>query len=861
MEENKIILTGLCPYCAATLDYAEDKAAVVCHSCGSALPVNMLRLAANASDSASDTDADRSIAEGVTSASAGLIYTDNFCREFDWAEFAATVSLTIPRLDAISESCKIKFSSDPVTYILDFRRLALPILKKIEGLSVLEHEIVTNYKNDDISDLFEYFDIYSAITNAVVAERNGIYKQLHNDIMLAKKFGADERVIKDLEESLDVFEARTASVTAVNDISEIEAYKRAKDAKDAVVAAKYRAAGIDAEGTYVRAHEFLDMCEVDKALNLLHAISEYKDAYDLIADHSGIFNFDDELIEMAGKRYVIKNSRPVYFDVTNPERTNAPTRALFEIVNGAPAEEPALTQISELIGSYGTRIFFIRNDSSICCYDTSDPALYANVRVLDEAPVGDYVADSKHPVLFSADRSKFFIRKKIRDGKRGCFGKKKNKVNRQNNYSIILVDMDRTSVSTILPAVVDIMDFYGDSIFYTTLDENGGASFRICNINTLADDAILNAECVIHNVADGRIIYSVWAPNMYNMDLYSIAIDSKESVLLDKNIASYYTTYAGKVFYTVGVAPHSRLYSIDYCGGSDPVEIMSNAGKVCALRSGWIYYVSGEGRNACLMKVSTDGQKIVRVASRFDRLVKMTNGYVYYVNTRDELRVVRCDGNDDRRIIDSIAKERIIIDESNIFCLRYENIGADGTPDGYSLYAIGNNGKGLRKLVHGVNAIKEYDDDTLYLCSKKSADFVVTVPKGQKGSTSHNVTREVTTYRSINMTTRELEDIAVIGIPDIPKTLYRSGCFKTTKSKLGSVVEVSQRPVYRRTGVSKAGEVLEEENRITRELEETKRREKEEKRLAKQKKKQEKREAKLAKKQEKLAKKQAKLTQ
>ena len=65
-----------------------------------------------------------------------------------------------------------------------------------------------------------------------------------------------------------------------------------------------------------------------------------------------------------------------------------------------------------LIGAYGrgkSHIILVLLSKII----KKDKALYANVRILDEAPVGDYVADAEHPVLFSSDKSKFFIRKKI----------------------------------------------------------------------------------------------------------------------------------------------------------------------------------------------------------------------------------------------------------------------------------------------------------------------------------------------------------------------------------------------------------------------------------------------------------------
>ena len=115
MNTNKLILSGVCPYCPAVLDYAEDSRAVTCHSCGNVVPTRILRPLDFAKHESKESETDRRIANGVTSSSAGVIYFDNFCDSFDWREFALTTALSIPTLDSIAEACKIKFSADPIT--------------------------------------------------------------------------------------------------------------------------------------------------------------------------------------------------------------------------------------------------------------------------------------------------------------------------------------------------------------------------------------------------------------------------------------------------------------------------------------------------------------------------------------------------------------------------------------------------------------------------------------------------------------------------------------------------------------------------------------------------------------------------
>ncbi len=820
MEENMLYLTGLCPYCSAALDYREDARAVKCHACGATLPTAKLELYKSSTDAAESTQ-ERQIADGVLSAEAALAYVSNYLEDYDWACFAESARLTIPLLDAISESCKLKFSTDPITYILDFRRIAVPVLKKIECLDLIEVEIINNYKSDDISDLYEYFDTYSAITHAIVDMRDSLYKDLTADIRLASKFGADKMIINELERSLDVFDGKVRAITAVNDLNEIEMYRQAKLAKDAKLVETLRESGLDAEKTYAKALELLEDGNVDSALHLLHAVAGYKDTCDIIKRHSRTYSFNNEFIEMAGRRYILERRETFEFNVKKPtEYTPSVLFSLYEIVGGVPSTVPSITQISKLIGCHGTRIFYIRNDETICCFETNSELLYANVRELDSAVMrGDYVYGDERPVKFSTDRSKFFILKKLRDEvKRGCFGRKKKVKSvgftRQNNYAVVLVDMDTVMARTVLPSIVDVMYYFDDKIFYTTVSADTGAqSFRLCNIVDGTNDAILDMECVIHSVVGGKVIYSLWAPSCYNMDLYSIDLETKEKALIDTNVHSYRETHLDKVFYTVGSDDYNRLYSANF-DGSDKQEIMENAGRILSIRSGWIYYVSGEGRNACLMKVSADGTKHTLIASRFDRLVKRDDGYIYYVTTNDELHVVRTDGRGDRLIMDSVARARIIIDDAGVYCLRSEYVGEiDGDEDGmaYSLYFTDLCGKNLKKLAFGVVSISEYDDKTIYFCKKRTAQYTVSTPVGKDGYDVNVITRDVKTYCALEKATAKVEVILTLGVPTANSVTVKSGCFK--KKVRNPIISEMQREVASliHKDAKRSGAVLDEE--------------------------------------------------
>ncbi len=876
MNENKLFLSGVCPYCPAVLDYAEDSRAVVCHSCGNVVPTRILRPLDFAKRENAECEKDRRIADGVTSSSAGIIYFDNFCDSYDWREFALHSSLSIPTLESIREACKIKFSADPITYYLDFRCIAIPVLKKIEGLDVLEVEIINNYKSDDISDLFEYVDRYCAITKEIVEKRESIIKMLIKDVHLAQKFGAPPMIVYDLKRTFKMFADKVNAITAATNIEEVPGYHKAKELKDAKLAHDIRRLGIDAEKTYNKAIELLEAGNVDNALHLFAAIKGYKNSEKYISDNSMIFKFNNELAEMAGRYYLVKSTSANVFDPANPSVASNGLMTLYEINNTYPASSPSLTMVSDVIHSFGSKIFFMRNNVSICCYDTKCEDLYANVKILDEAPSGDYVINHSTPVYYSSDKTKFFIRKKLRETattKRGCLGRKKLTKrlaqNRGNNYSIVLVDMDNVTSKIILPEVVDIMDYCNDKIFYTTLEKGSRfPSFRVYDIKEEKSTEILSSDCIIHSVSGGNIIYSMRVSSAYNLNLYSVNIDTNVHRIIDSNIKGYYTTHGNRVFYTVGSKEDNRLYSANL-DGTERCEVMENPGRICTFSSGWLYYINGTGINACLMKVSLDGARNMLVASRFGKLVKMLNGYIYYIATNGDLKVVRSDGTNDVRIAPNIDDlSRIIIDKSNVYYLKRDYFGPDADNNdsfGYSLYSTDLSGKNLRKLSHDVSAMVEYNDRYIYICKKRGTKYSVVTPVDRKNSTTEIIDRTITYYESYDKVKAEFTEIVHLGAPETTTVSYKKSRLPfskiiTDRSVINEIQNTYVRGDVAPVGMVEQEEILarEEEARRIEAEKQAKLDEKKAKKQAKRDKKQAKRDKKKAKKQAKRDKKQAK---
>lgn len=824
MDSMELYLTGRCPYCNTTLDYKEGRGAVRCHACERTVPTAQLLL-----DTASVGDdilpEDRFVIENVTTVSAGLIYFNHFCESFDWAAFANTAALTLPRFNAIAESYKLKYATNPLTYVLDFRRIVVPVAKKIEALKKLEGELVCR-RASDISILFSYFDKYSMIAERIGEEKEGMKRTLMQDIELAAKYGAEAEIIENLKKSLAEFIKAIDAVKPADDIKQSGVFTRFKNEKDAQLARTLAESGINAAATYEKAQKLLAGGDIENALHLLLAIRGYKDSTTIIERHVKTFSYNGELVELAGTHFFLCDGVHTYFDVNDPTGyKKCPCKNLYEIVDGVPVKKPTVTGITRLLGAFGTRIFFIKNDTHICVYNTKKSDVFIPEQVLYTAPLGDFAIDDEYyDVKFTEDKSRLFIRKKLRspkEEKRGCalFRKKRRgpRVDRRNNYTIILLDMDNVTAKDVLPEVIDVMDYFGDSIFYTYLSPDTALpSFHVYNIKTETDEAILNSECIIHALVDGKIIYSLYAPNPYNLNLYVIDIQTKAAKEIAKNINSYYAYSGNKIFYTVGSAELARLCSYDTASGEIAEILNGMIGDVVSLGEDFIYYMKGADRNAVLMRTSTNGKENIRIASRVSRIIRMAGGYIYYVNSRDELHAVRTDGQGDLVIAREVSRGDVIIDDKNIFYLRREMVGDISTSEdgfSYSLYATTLKGKNLRKIAFNVVSIKEYDDKTIYLCTKENASFTIRRPVELDTYETAETTALLTTYKKLDKQSGEITDVLTLGAPNAESREFRVGCrlSKKTRTVSGTVIKHTRRQSYVRKGVARIGAVYDEE--------------------------------------------------
>lgn len=425
------------------------------------------------------------------------------------------------------------------------------------------------------------------------------------------------------------------------------------------------------------------------------------------------------------------------------------TYSLYEVVDGKAYEPAAVTGISYPLGFYANKLFYIKRNRSICSYDVLThveteldrglindyPTLYVNDKV--EAEFNGDLKSNEHKTprfMLSEDSRCLYIKKKLspfNPEKKGCFkaffsifGKKRIPfTDAKNNYSVIKVDMVNNIATTEIDRLVDITECFEDRIFYIAyrapvfgksrvLDAH--PSFMLANLKTGEKTELLGDDCHIHSVIGDNVIYTTWDPNEYNQMLFSYNIKTDVTTLIEANIFGYYKTINDRVFYKVGNDKHRLLFS-NNIDGTDRVEIMPNVEGLLMVLNGWLYVIRGEGLNATLYKISPDGKKTVEIGSNVHYIAKISDTHTYYINYDDELHVVRADGSDDRVIAEDVTTN-LIFDKDFIYYLRYEHVNpANEKEYSYSLYRMKLDGSDIKKLIFDVNAIENYDENSIYV--------------------------------------------------------------------------------------------------------------------------------------------------
>ena len=838
------MLTCLCPNCGSKLVYGKGDKTVMCFACDSSMSIEELTGNSGASMAAGasmSTGFGGAVAPamamiGFDNPESGVVFIENFFETYNWVTYAVSSEITIPEIAEVIANNKMKNGASPLSWYLDYKGLAYPLRKKIEGLSIHQQLIGEKYNPIDSSEAYTAFDSYRRICKALTAEKAAIFKQLDTAVKYAEKFALDSEKLNEIKNDLvDLKSLFEKHVKVVKEITDIPAYVEAKNAANRKKAAELAQAGIDAEATYQKALAIYNSADPNKssALKLFESIRGYSDSVEFIDKINQYFNFNDKMYRFFGKHFIykeedytptldlkslgkkaLKKAKAQQSEDDSAKETKA--LSLYEVVDGVPAEEALIKGIDKIIDCYGSRFYYFKMNEGIYCFD-----IYKKEEtIVDSGKTDDYKnADNNYEFGYSKSGSSFYVKKKVPAAAplSGCMSNfKKKKATEDpvlNPYCVILIDMATNSSRTIISQFLEIAQHHEDKLFYKfaykpekaksgclkpQAEPETKTRLMVCDVAKGTSKQVLDEDCEIHTVHKDYIVYSLWKPNRFNRDLHVYDIENSKDTLIEPNIFNFFDIIDGKLYYTVGNEDYCPLVRSSF-SGEGREEIMANVENIVGERGGWMYVKKGRGRNSVLVKVSSDGKVRQLLCTQFKNLCRFEDSYVYYVDTYNTLRVVRIDGKENRKLAENVTK--VFPSDNGLFYVRDEQVGESRRDTALSLYKMDKEGRNVRKIVFNVDYVQnDPKTNTLYFSKAENMRFKeYEVGKEDKAIYAFH---DIEKFYRMDKDAERSELILTLGLPEAPET----GCLKKKKKQM-----VYQEAPIRQSYASK-GLVAEDEN-------------------------------------------------
>jgi len=848
--------TTQCPNCYYRLEFDTNATSVRCDCCDSSFPIERLLAKAGAPTASGSSASAVSVAQLIDSPDAGLVYIQNRFDNTDWEAYAESSQIIIPEIDEMVEKSKIKYGASASAWLLEFESVAYPLNKKLEGLKNKAEKMAEQYSDIDLTAVLMEFDLYKSVVDEICDQKDYLIKRLENAVKYAERFELEEKALTKMKDDLAAIKSALDATKTVKIPYDIPELKAAQDKIDEKKIQEFSARGLAVKEIYSEAVKMIDDPSADRndLIRRFDSIRGYSDVNEKINALNRYYSFNNEYYNFCGRSFIFKEkTRDPLFDPAilskkvkkNDKKAKAGAApdteytgvvlSLFEVIDGKPTKEPILKDITQILTVYGSRLYYVKLDSSICYFDIVTKREFE----LDKAKVGDYMLKEK--VFFNAMKTALYIRKRLplEVLKKGCVDKLLRKpdeaIERRNNYSLLQISLTSDFASNAIKELVDVTEVYGNNVFYTKADEldieqlkaakkKAAAkdaapanpeeeeeeekiklAFRVFNMHTCEDREILNDSCEIHNVVEDHVVYTKYAPNAYNKDLYVLDVNTNTETLIEANVLDYFTAIKGRIYYTVGNDKFCPLFS-NNLQGTDRVEIMRSIEKIIGIRAGWMYVIKRIGKLSVLVKVSSDGKTRMVVCTDFNRSIRITDTYIYYLDGANSLRVVRTDGKDNVLIADNIAASSVIVDKECIYYLREEPVDRNRTAS--SLYCMDMSGHNVRKLLFDVALIDNFDENTIIIKRAEEALFEFTIPVDKKNNTrTERRSYDLTHYCKYDKKTGKLDTLLTLGLPDETEYEFK-GCFGKKKKFNSTYKQIPKKTAYKRANVAKAGAVF-----------------------------------------------------
>ncbi len=732
---------------------------------------------------------------GIDSPASALIYLETFFDSYDWNSYVNDASVYIEDLQIMVEKNKVKRPDDAKTWELEAKSLLIPLQRKMKALVTCQEKIADKY-NGDVATVAEELSLYTVVAGALIAARPTLLRNFDSDIANMRRFGADEGAVAALEAECQEMKTALNDLIKSTDVEKLPAVKKRLAENEARTIAELAQKGINALDSYNSGVKAYENKHYSDAIAFFDQIKGFRDSQKYISIINTYFIFGDELVEAGGKLYksaphtalplaagggcgAKKKQAPASEETVEP---TVRSWDLYEIIDAAPEKHASISGLSKLVTTYGENIYYIKGGNEFCVYNVRS----AQETVLDRSKFG-YDTENENSSGFTFARDKMYLRKTldIAAFKKGCFSTKKKeeeyKKSQQNNYAMLLIDLKRGTVDTVVEKMVGCV-CVRDFVFYTVSEEIGEEKghrkiyaniAKMHNFATGKTEILFEKNCEIVGVSHDKVIYTFWGPNSLNRELRAINYKTKEDILLEDNIYDILEIENGKVFYRVGNKKYSPLYSINL-DGTGRLEIMPNySSKTLYIKLGWIYLYYASG---LVIKISEDGKKKQILAYNVDQVIKFSGNYLYYISTGSakEFRMVRLDGKANVKIAEGIAASDISIGSQYVYYLRREWVGSRYSK---SLYRMDLDGHNSKKILFDIETMKEKDalrsDSEIYVLKKEMRDYYITA--GKKDWIESFL---VSTYFALNKQSGEMKTVLVVGVPDKENynNLTNKGC-------------------------------------------------------------------------------------
>jgi hypothetical protein len=377
----------------------------------------------------------------------------------------------------------------------------------VAALQAMEKTMGEEYSETDNTRMLKTFDVYRNVVNAVVAQKDTLIKRMEAAIRFAENLKLDAAKLKEMQTGCEKLEAAISVLKRVKRPSDVAAVEKAKAAINKRKEAELAAKGVDVKAVYEMACEYAQSGSRKAALELFESIRGYADSIEYIERINTYFNFYYETFSFCGKHFIFKDSMQEAAQANEADNKNkakaAPseeeeyhgfTHSLYEIVDGVESEEALVKGITQIIGVYGSCLYYVKHGKRVCYYDIDNQSETSLDSCKEKYPTNK---DGLVDFYWNTEGNAVYMRRRLenKEEKAGCikaaidsvvepikeFFSKKKKHDRRNNFSVLCIDLKRSAKRSVIRELVDVYDFNGEKMFYTVADEEAEETLGQCD--------------------------------------------------------------------------------------------------------------------------------------------------------------------------------------------------------------------------------------------------------------------------------------------------------------------------------------------------------------------------------------------